>query len=117
MDDILDYIAGVVGDCAGWPVLLGMTAGAPDEAIIIGQYDASPPFHTFGGVYYTYGVKVDTRSKDVRAARGAMRKIEAALRQNLDGEYAIYPAKAVMYAGQDEKQRHQYTTSYKVIEM
>ena len=117
MHDILDSVAAVIEPHAGFPIFLGLTTSAPDDAVIISQYNAAPPFLTFGGVHYIYGVKVDARSKDVKAAREAMGRIEAALERNHHNEYAITPASAVMYAGQDEKQRHLYTASYKVSEM
>ena len=117
MEDILDSVASVIEPHAGVPVFLGLTTAAPDDAVIISQYNADSPFLTFGGVHYIYGVKVDARSKDVKAALAAMQRIESALEQNNNSEYAITPASAVMYAGQDEKQRHLYTASYKVSEM
>ena len=117
MEDILDYIAGIIRPHAEWLVLLGMAAAMPDNAVIISQYDAAPPFQTFGGVHYIYGVKVDAWSKDIKAAREVMRKIEDALERNPHDEFTITPAAAVKYAGQDERQRHVYTTSYKVSEM
>ena len=117
MHDILDSVAGVIEPHAGFPVFLGLTVDKPDDAVIISQYNAAPPFLTFGDVHYIYGVKVDARSKDIKAAREAMRKVEDAIDQNHCSEYAITPASAVMYAGQDEKQRHLYTASYKVSEM
>jgi hypothetical protein len=117
MDDILDYIAGILQANEEWPVLLGLAADAPDDVIIITQYDAPPPILVFGGVFHIYGVKVSARSRDVNAARVAMRKIEDALRQNPRGEYHITPTASIIYAGQDEKQRHVYTAKYKVNEM
>ena len=117
MEDILDRVAGVIEPCAGFPVFLGLITAAPDDAVIISQYDVGSPFFTFGGVHYIYGVKVDARSKDIKAALAAMQRIEAAIERNNCSEYAITPASAVMYAGQDEKQRHVYSASYKVSEM
>ena len=117
MHDILDCVASVIEPHTGFPVFMGLTTAAPDDAVTISQYDAAPPFLTFGGVHYIYGVKVDARSKDIKAARETMRKIETAIERNHHGEYDITPASAVMYAGQDEKQRHVYSASYKVSEM
>jgi hypothetical protein len=117
MDDILDYAADIIRARVEWPVFMGMAAGAPDDAVIINQRDAPPPFITFGGVYYTYGIKVSARSKGAKAARAIAGKAECALLRSPCDEREIMPASSIMYAGQDERQRHVYMANYRISEM
>jgi len=116
LTDILDYVSGLVGTVINCPIMLGILPDKPDELITVTQYAATPPLHSFGGVNYSYGIQVRSRAKTAEMAHTNARVVEDLLKQYDDDSYSITSVTSLLYIGQDDKQRHEYTANYQVFD-
>jgi hypothetical protein len=96
--------------------MLGILPDNPDDLISVTQYAATPPMHSFGGVNCYYGIQVRSRAKVAETAHTRARKAEDLLKQYDDEKHSIMSATSVLYIGQDEKQRHEYTVNFLVFD-